>query len=306
MTQNSWETLQKGDVIDVIAPGYGAASSIIEKVRHYLTEKGFVPRIPDDLLGNDPLCSNNARIRLNHLTDALTNTESKAIWCLKGGYGATQLMEELPKINQPVKQKIFIGFSDNTALHSFLNQQWGWHSLHAPVLWQIVKNQIDTESEQKLWDVLIGKNTTQKFELRSLNDVPHPPITSRITGGNLMLVQSSIHTSWHIHTRGKILFLEEIDETAYRIDRMLVHLSQTPLLKEAEAVIFGDFTGEKVKDQAELTHYTLQRCAESLSIPVFKLDGVGHDVVHHPLPLNCTTTITTNNHASLMEVNNHG
>lgn len=298
----SWQPLSQGDEIYVIAPGYGATEKTIRLTKDYLDAKQYRPIIPHDLIGNDPLCSNRYAVRLKHLRDALSS-DAKAIWCIKGGYGTTQLMPELLHMPEPSSSKLFIGFSDNTALHNHLTQQWNWQTLHAPVLWQIVNDKVDELSKNTLWDVIEGRKTDHIFPLTALNSVPFDTLHASITGGNMMLNQCSLATHWQTNTRDKILFLEEIDETPYRVDRMLVHLSQTPLLREAKALIFGDFTGEAVEAQRELTYDCLKRCADycqaQFNLPVFKLSGVGHEATHLPLPLNSRATISNTNSPQL-------
>lgn len=289
---NSWQPLKTGDIVDIIAPGYGIKEKDIGLIEDYVSSLGYIPRIPEDIIGNHIFCSNEDRIRSKHLINALTAEDSKAVWCIKGGYGASVIINDLFEIDKPKKQKLFIGFSDNTAIHLFLTQNWKWSTLHAPVLWQLAKRKIHIDSEQKLHNVISGENINYQYELKQLNSIDIYKVESTITGGNIMLIQSSLGTKWHIDTQNKIIFLEEIDEKSYRIDRMLTHLKHAGVFDKAVAVIFGDFTGEKIKEQEENTIKVLNNFAKSSDIPVYKLSGIGHEEINDPLPLNTKVIIS--------------
>lgn len=291
---NKWQSLESGDIIDIIAPGYGIKEKEISLIADYVSSLGYIPRIPDDVIGDHIFCSNEDHVRSKHLIDALTAEDSKAVWCIKGGYGASIIINDLFTIKKPSLSKLFIGFSDNTAIHLFLSQNWGWPTLHAPVLWQLAKDKICSKSEEELISVISGITTKQTHELKQINNIETSVITSKITGGNMMLVQSSLGTKWHVDSKDKIIFLEEIDEKSYRVDRMLTHLKHAGIFEEAKAVIFGDFTGEEVKEQKENTLKVLNNFAESSDIPVYKISGIGHEKTNYPLPLNSKAIISGN------------
>lgn len=151
-----WQPLKQGDVVDLIATGYGVKAEDLNKYDAEIRSLGLIPRIPDDLLGDDLFCSNKKEIRQKHLINALTAQDSNAVWCIKGGYGTSALLPDLYNIPQPSHNKLVIGFSDITVLHLFLNNNWGWASVHGTVLFNFVEKNVDEETITKTKNLILA------------------------------------------------------------------------------------------------------------------------------------------------------
>lgn len=289
-TDSTWMHLKPGDLVDVVAPSFGVSKDEVKRAGDYLRTWGLNPRIPEHILGDDPLCANDDNTRLSLLRAALHAEDSKAVWCLKGGYGMARLLPRLMASTPPATAKFVIGFSDITALHLFVNQQWKWPSLHAAVLWQCSEQVVSQETLHELKALLLGESYFHPAKLKPLNQ-HQTTITAPITGGNLTVLQNSIGTAWQIKPERKILLIEDIDEAPYRVDRMLTHLQQTGLLDEVEAIIFGDMTMRDQAWDAAVMNTILSRFAEQLDIPVWRWEGVGHGAINHPVPLGVKMTL---------------
>jgi len=290
--------LQKNYHVEIIAPGYGGTLEEIEKAAAYVASLGLAPHFPQDIFSPDLFCSNSDEYRAAHLIDALTNPETKAIWALRGGYGTTRIIEFLKKIKPPKIPKLVIGYSDITALHIFLNQEWGWPTLHAPVLAKI-EERITSESRAELQKIIFGeKNEVVFASLTPLNIAANRigEIESSVTGGNMVLVQSSLGTDWQIETKGKILFLEEFGEKAYRVDRIMVQLAQAGIFAKAKAVIFGQFIET---ESQSIIDKTVTRFARELAIPALSCDKIGHGETNFPLPLGTKARLSFGENISL-------
>jgi muramoyltetrapeptide carboxypeptidase len=274
--------------IDIIAPGSSVSLTDLDAVRDMLSAWGCTPIIPDNLLGDDLLCANTDEQRFEHLKNALFNTESSVIWCMRGGYGCTRLLPKLAELPPPKHQKLLIGCSDITALHIFLQQQWGWSTLHAPGAKQAALGQVSETDILAIKDLLLSNpSLSHNLEMAPLNISAKQTtkITSTITGGNLCLIQASIGTFWQINARNKILFLEEVNERGYKIDRMLTHLQQAGIFDGLDALILGDFIGGEEPNGKSLIEPVLQRFADTCPYPVLRCLGIGHGFDNHPLPL---------------------
>ena len=160
--------------------------------------------------------------------------------------------------------------------------------MHAPVLFQLGANIVDEASIALLQEAIFGtKNKLVYNNLVPLNDAAKTPksLYSRITGGNLCLLQSSLGTNWNIKGKNHIIFIEEIGERGYAVDRMLTHLTQASVFEHAQAVIFGDIIGGLEKDGISLNEPVIRKFAHHLDIPVLQFEGIGHGHTNNPLPI---------------------
>lgn len=278
-------------IIDIIAPGYGAKKEDIKLAENYIRSLGFTPRIPKDIFTQHPLHSHDDDYRQRHLMTALNAKDSIGIWCFKGGYGTAKLIPALAKMRPPKHQKTLIGFSDITALHLFLNQQWKWPTLHAPIVWQFLHGKVADGCGQDVKHFLEGVYAP-KFTLKPMNHAAQNfHGTAKITGGNLALLQTSIGTLWELKARNKFLLIEEVDESAYRVDRMMLHLNQAGSFNGVKAIVLGDFTYADKPEEVQKIDAILQDFANNSAIPVFRIRDIGHGKINHPLPFGVKAEI---------------
>lgn len=278
--------LRPGNVVDVVAPSSGADPDIIQKCLDLLASWGLTGRIPDDTFGDDPFFSNTKDARARCLLRALTAPDSTAVWCLRGGSGATSLLPHLLTWAPP-PQKLFLGFSDATFLHLFFYQKWGWSSLHCSTLKHLTDFE-DAPTLEALEQVLFTSPLPAPLSrITPLNEAARtsPKITGALTGGNLSLLQTSIGTPWQIATAGRVVFVEDVDEKPYRTLERLTHLQQAGLFENCAALIFFDFTYNTPVEEKHYTLYPkmLSVFGDALGCPVFKGTGVGHGPRNLPL-----------------------
>ncbi|MFN7098282.1 MAG: LD-carboxypeptidase, partial [Gammaproteobacteria bacterium] len=240
--------------------------------------------------------------RFKHLCNALTNTNSKAIWCLLGGFGATKIIPQLNQMKRPAHAKWFIGFSDITALHIFLQTRWGWSTIHGPSGYQASLNKVSNESVNILKRIMLHEDKTLSYnQLTPLNSLAqvHTVINAPIIGGNLHIIQTTLATPWQINADHKILFIEDINERAYRIDRVLAHLSHAGIFDQAKAILLGDFIDKGEPNGEYLVMKTLHEFASQCTLPVLQLNNIGHGPVNNPLILGSPVTLTTGEHSTI-------
>lgn len=135
--------LNEGDVIDLVSPGFKPSREEFRGAIEGLRSLGFKPRWSKDIFGPDILSANSDAKRLKDLYRALTARDSKAVWCLRGGYGSIRLLPGLSNLKKPAQAKIFVGLSDITSLHLFLNQRWGWSTYHASLAVRLAPGRTD-------------------------------------------------------------------------------------------------------------------------------------------------------------------
>ncbi len=286
--------LKKNDLIDIIAPGSIGQKDHFKKALGVLRDRGFKTRFPEDMYGPTKMVSNTDERRFDHLQKALLNTESKAIWCVRGGYGSIRLLPHLAKLKKPRHKKIFIGYSDVTSLHLFLNQNWGWPTIHGPLLDRVGKGVMTPIENKSLWNLIEGEPGPVRFsDLKTLLPMSKS-ITGKIIGGNLMVAQSTLGTPFQIDGSNRILFFEEIDERPYRIDRILHHMEQAQVFKKAKAILFGQIVGIPTEEIAILKNDVLLPFAKRMKCPVITGLSVGHGTKQLSLPLNQQATLVCN------------
>ncbi|MCC7405564.1 MAG: LD-carboxypeptidase [Bdellovibrionales bacterium] len=282
-----WAPLSLGDTVDLIAPGFAPTRNEIKGAVAFLRSWGLNPRVPSGLIGPDPLFANTDDQRFLFLKRALQAPDSKAIWCLRGGYGAIRLLPSLQKLKRPRQSKLLIGYSDVTTLHLFLNQVWGWSSLHGPLLDRFGQGVGRPRDKSEMKAVLFGTKTELTFdELRPLNSRARQSgrLRAPITGGNLTTWASSMGTPWQGSARGKILLFEDIGEQGRRVDRMLVQMAQAGHFQGVRAVIFGEFLGGAQPDGRYLWRDVIRSFAAEMPCPVFDHFPSGHGKAQRPVP----------------------
>lgn len=299
MKHKTWQHLEKGDVVDIIAPGYRSPSEQVQGGIEHLKKWGLEPRAPKDLIQKHFLHANTDEKRFAFLKAALESPDSEVIWCTRGGYGSNRLLPYLAKMKKPKKQKLLIGLSDVTSLHTFFAQEWGWPTLHACVLDRLGRGDLPKALEKELHDVLFGKREELKFgKLKPLNEAAKKvsKVKASIVGGNLTVLQSQVGTPYQMDTAGKFLFIEDLAERGYRIDRMLEQFRQAGLFKNCRGILLGHFIGgEEPATGKNNFKQVFSRWAADLKIPLF--DGVeaGHDTWQRCLPLNTPAVLEKQN-----------
>ncbi len=304
MAFKGWLPLVEGDVIEIVAPASSSSAEGLQKGLRFLEGWGLVPRMSSQIFGSDVICANTDENRFDQLREALVREDSRAIWCVRGGYGANRLIPQLSKLKKPKgPPKLFMGFSDITTLHVFLNSQWGWPTVHGPMIDRIGRGLILKPQIQELHDIYFGHEAKVCFRgLKPMNAAARRSGTVRgpLTGGNLMTLQSVIGTVAPWMTRGKIVFLEEIDERGYRVDRLLEHLKQTGHFAKARAVVLGEFLGGAEVDGKTRVPAVLQRFADSLPIPVMMGIQAGHGDLQRPVPFETAAVLTLGSKGSIV------
>lgn len=306
-----WRFLREGDLIDVVAPGFRPTDDEVRYGVEFLERWGFHVRLPKDLFAEDVIASNSDKNRFRHLRQALQAKDSRAIWCLRGGYGANRLVPDLMKLKRPQTQaKLLVGLSDVTTLHLFLNQVWGWPSLHASLvdrLARLIEPKLAEggkpvplkEQVAELLRVIRGEQVEIQFEglevLHRGRGGSHREGVS--SGGNLVTYASAIGTSLHPKTAGRVIVFEDLGERGYRVDRLLEQLCQSRVFSEKTvAVIFGDFTGDQEPGGLPsrvpgVIERFAQQVGRELGIAVLRGLPVGHGVQQRSLPLGARSEL---------------
>jgi muramoyltetrapeptide carboxypeptidase len=177
--------------------------------------------------------------RAEELISFFRRADIDAIFCARGGFGSIQL---LPYLSSELKNfpKIFAGYSDITILLNWLYQSCGMVTFHAPMVAEDIARGLTEQAKAHFWRVLSGELDNWSVDL----DTPVRPgvAQAEMVGGCLSMLVTTLGTPYELDTRGKLLFMEDIGERPYRLERMLTHLKMAGKLDQVAGVIFGDFT----------------------------------------------------------------
>ena len=298
--------LKKGDIIDIVAPASACSEEHFKLGIKWIESMGFKPRYNNHILQPDLYLSNSDEFRFQDLKKAFYAKDSKAIWCLRGGYGSFRLWPQLLKLSKKAPPKLLIGLSDITSMHQFVNQKWQWPSLHASLLDRVGQNKLPAANEKELVDVITGQLDAVEFmDLTPMNELASKKkvIKGTVRGGNLCTYMVSVGTKLHPKYAKKdktILFFEDIGERGYKVDRFLQHLTQAGIFDNVAAIVFGDFVDGLEASGQSLVHETLSRFAKQCKIPVFSGVETGHGVIQRPLFFNTAAVLTCDKNPNMI------
>jgi muramoyltetrapeptide carboxypeptidase len=288
-----WQALQSGDLVDVIAPASKCAVSELQAGLGALESWGLRVRISSEIFGDSLLHSNSDRQRWLQLKAALQAKDSRAIWCARGGYGSMKLLPSLARLRAPESVKAFLGLSDITSLNVFFNQRWHWPVLHAPILSRVGRGDLPLDSIRELKQVLFGEVSELTYHLEPLNSraAKTKVLRGRLIGGNWATIMAGLATPYELDPKGNILFLEDVGERGYGLDRFWEQLKQMGFLSQLAAIVFGDFTECNEPDGRNIIWEVLKARAAEFNKPVFHGLPVGHGTIQRVLPLGVDMVI---------------
>ncbi|MBC7754078.1 MAG: LD-carboxypeptidase [Moraxellaceae bacterium] len=299
--------LKKGDIIDIVAPASSCSPEEFNHAVAWITEQGYRPRFPKDLLQPVDYLANTDQKRFRALKKALVSPTSKVVWCLRGGYGSIRLVPELLKLKK-MPPKFFIGLSDITVIHQFLIQKWNWKTIHGPVLSRTLSEKKRNSDYTELFAMLAGEKNQNEFaRLISLNQAARglkKNIISKVMGGNLATFCSLLGTGLSPQVKDHFLFFEDISERGYKIDRMLQQLDQAGIFQKCRGVFFGDFIQSDEPNGRNLAWSTIENFFKDKKVPAFKGVESDHSEKQRPLFLNTKAELICQNPPTLKIYNN--
>lgn len=300
--------LKKGDTIGLVAPSSPVKNlDTVDKSIKLLQEQGFKVIPGDSLRKRYGHLSGTDDVRANDINKMFKDKEIDGVFCLKGGYGTPRILDKLDYDLIKENPKPFIGYSDITAIHVALNEKCGLITFHGPMAASDMVGGFDEFSKESYFKAITS--TEPLGELKNPEGVLIKSMVSgkafgKIVGGNLSLIAAAIGTPYEINTEGKILFLEDIGEYTYSVDRMLTHLRLAEKLDECSGIILGDFNN--CQPESGLDH-TLMEVFNDIIVPLGKPTvynfKAGHCTPKITLPLgaeacidadSCTVTILEN------------
>lgn len=273
------QSLSEGDLIAICSPAGPIAEENVVGAVSVLEEQGWRVKVMPHTLGKYGNYSGTDAERFSDLRAAFEDKEVKAIICSRGGYGVVHIMEKLNDLDIANNAKWVVGFSDISALHAVM-QRKGVASIHGSMTSHI-KLGADDEDNASLFAILRGERPAYTFPSHDYDK--QGIVDGRLVGGNLAVIAELINTPYDIIKPDTILFIEDVSEPIYKIERILYQLRLSGVLKNLRGLIIGQFTEYKPDNSYEKMEDMLRDMTSDCNYPIAFNAPIGH--VFHNIPL---------------------
>ncbi len=292
------QSLHNGDTIGIISPASSPDDlSRINKGVAYFERLGYQVEVGKNVGKYSGYLAGSDEERIEDLHAMFADNKIKAIICVRGGYGSPRLLDKIDYRLIRKNPKIFVGYSDVTALQLAFFHKANLVTFAGPMLAVDFHSEINRYTEENFWRTITSTKKMGKVILpegETLLSLKKGKADGEIIGGNLSLILSLLGTPFLPKMKNKILFFEDIDEAPYKIDRMLNQLLISGILENLSGLLLGEFSDcvEKDADKKTLTlDEVLQNYLGDLPFPVIKNFPHGHRKANYTIPFGIRTKI---------------
>jgi muramoyltetrapeptide carboxypeptidase len=284
MKTTKWPAfLKQGDKVSLVSTARFANEEAIKEAIAFLQSWGLVVDVAENIYKPYFIFSGTDVERKKALQKALNDKESKAIICLRGGYGTHRIIDELNFSAFKKNPKWIVGYSDVTVLLNHV-LQYKIPTIHGPMAFTLPKSE-EQDAANGLKSLLFGSLPTYELKAHEANILGEAE--GVLIGGNLSVLHALTGTASDVNFKNKILFIEEIDEYVYAMERMLLHLKRMKRLAGLKGIIVGHLTGIKDNDNPfdKSVHLMIHQMVKAYHIPVAFNMQAGHETPNFPLVL---------------------
>lgn len=243
--------LHPGDAVRIVSLASPVDEGSVERGCVELKRLGYVPQMDRDaVLSSESYFAGTASQRLAALKQALIESDTKAIFCSRGGYGSNYLLDDLGRNFEAPRPKILLGYSDVTSLQVFLWQRLRWVTLYGPMVASGFERGTSGYDQNSFCAAVSQNATGWKVDLQG-ETIVAGEAEGILLGGCLTLLETTLGTPWEIDTSGAILLLEDRGMRPYQVDRALMHLRQAGKLRDIRGIVLGEFPESAAPDGGE-------------------------------------------------------
>ena len=297
--------LRTGDTVALIAPSSGVSPETFERALANVATLGLKAKVGKFARGSNDFLSGTDKERLSDLHWAFGNAEINGVWCVRGGSGAPRLLPDIDYSLIRKNPKVFVGYSDITALHLAISQKTGLVTFHGPVASSELSEYTRTQFVNTLMSASANYkiqpseyNLAQASALFKPNVITSGRARGRLIGGNLSLLAALAGTPYALRElKGAILFAEDINEPPYKVDRLFTQLRQSCDMKSLAGVVLGVFSSGQSATAAEttMTIRVFKDRLGDLGIPAISGLSFGHIRDNCTLPVGIEAELDTAN-----------
>lgn len=296
--------LKPNDKAIIVSPAGNIESSIVYKATTILKEWKLDPIISNNALSNVGRFSGTTEQRLSDLQNALNDSDIKLILCSRGGYGVIHLLDKLDLTKLVQNPKWIIGYSDITALHSAMLTS-GVMAIHGPMAKHFSEEGLNDPSVKFTKSILFGENINYQFIVEGIHNINKDGVAhGPLFGGNLAVLCGLMGTNFLYAPQNGILFIEDIGESPYKVDRFINQLKLSGIFEKISGLIVGQFTEyEEDSNMYAPLYETIANTLCGYSFPICFNFPVGHVVNNYPLIVGKEATLSVkNNHITLKQI----
>ncbi len=233
--------LRKGDTVGIVSTARKISEEELRPALQLLEQWGLKAVLGKTIGAEENQFAGSDALRAADLQEMMDDPKIRAIWCARGGYGTVRIIDRLDFSTFKKNPKWIVGYSDVTVLHSHIHN-FGIETLHAQMCLEIENK--TKEARESIRKVLFGEVYSIEIE-RTGSFAPLGILKGELIGGNLSVLYSLVGSPSEMKTEGKILFIEDLDEMLYHVDRMMMNLKRSGYLKNLKALIIGGMTEMK-------------------------------------------------------------
>lgn len=269
--------LQKGDQLRIISTARKITNDELYAAQELFKSWGLVVSFGKHLFSEDHQFAGTKEERLADIQSAIDDPSVKAVVCARGGYGTVQLIDKIDFSRFAKYPKWVVGYSDVTVLHNHINQNFGIETLHATMPINFPKSG-ENDATKSLKKALFGEQLHYEFETEPQSILNFEEMQAPIVGGNLSILYSLTGTTSQISCKDKFLFMEDLDEYLYHIDRMLMNLKRAGIFEGCKGILVGgmsDMNDNTIPYGKTAQEIILENCSD-LNIPIIFGVQAGH------------------------------
>lgn len=280
-------SLEPGDTVAIAAPARKVSEQEMLPAVHFLREAGFRAHYDERLFAECHQFAGDEPTRTGYIQDLLDNPDIKAVWFARGGYGSARIIDQLDFSAFCRNPKWLVGYSDVTVFHAHIHQRYGIATLHAAMPINVHDGEFDTPANKSLVDALSGRQLRYEIHKHPLSRPGE--FSAPVVGGNLSILYSLMGSPSELDTEGKVLFIEDLDEYLYHIDRMMTNLDRSGKLQNLAGLVVGclsDMHDNTIPYGKTAEEIVYEHC-QKYQFPVIFNFPAGHEAPNLAVRMGC-------------------